>query len=70
MSAFGLCPVLCTVAISNSNTTVRGTCFQFPVPGENELRLERSLVVIELLSDKEASLACGLYGQRSQKRGS
>ena len=56
------------MAISNSDTVVRGICLQFPVPGENELRLERSLVVIELLSDKEASLACGLYGQHSQKK--
>lgn len=43
VSAFALCPVLCTVGISTDNTIVRGTCFQFPVPGENDIRLEWSI---------------------------
>lgn len=36
----GIRPVLCAVGISADNAIVRGTRFQFPVPGENEIRLE------------------------------
>lgn len=45
----------------------QGSMLSIPSPGENELRLELSFMVIELLSEKEASLACGLYGRHSQK---